>query len=608
LLQAGISPRLIAQGHLPLYLRPYDENPVDVIKKAFLPDPAQTPGLQDAPLRDFLQQVINILGEGSTLYIFLDQFEEVFTQLEEELRQNFIRQLAECLDDETLNVRWVLALRTEYFGNLANFRPRIRNPFENDYRLNRMNRDEAEEVITAPAARMYIGYEPALIEAILDDLGGNEIAPPQIQLVCSSLFDHLKPGEREIPMSLYEAEDRAAGILRSHLQDVLSRQLAEDQRKAARRLLESLITSEQQRLVRSQQELTTELSAQGITPQTLDTILTQLTESRLIRVNETENGISYELAHDYLLQEVQLDPEVQGRKAAQELLEQELRARRKHETLLTPDRLRVIEHYRNQMTLTDEANKLIEDSRKKVNRQTLITLALISGGLMIVFTVVFIVTVRLVNNLMFQRITENVVRTLEGSALVIDTENFETLVNDYGPDPDGLIVDEDPYFNHQDEILIIKDLFPQVDNVYTFIPGERDDEVLIIGDSWREFDDTAADAWYFKEPFQVYDDVGFTQGFDSTVPPDEVYQDEFGSWVSGFTPIKTQDGQSIGALGIDISVDYLDSIYNQVVRSTLPPFGLVSFLLLAITWISAWINRRGGVRYPRYKVSVERLE
>jgi hypothetical protein len=607
LLQAGIAPRLIALGHLPLYLRPYDANPAEVIKKAFLPDLSQNPELQAASLRDFLFKVSDVMGKESTLYIFLDQFEEVFTRLEEKDRADFVRQLAECLDDETLRVRWVLALRTEYFGNLANFRPRIRNPFEHDYRLNRMTRVEAAEVITEPVKLINLRFEPALVDAILDDLGGQEIAPPQIQLVCSDLFNKLKPGERVITLALYEAEERSAGILRSHLQNVLSRQLSEDHRKAARRLLESLITSEQQRLVRSQKELTDELSAQGVTPQTLDTILSQLTESRLLRINESAAGVTYELAHDYLLQDLRLDPEVQARKAAQELLEQELRANRTHHTTLSVERLRVIEQYKGEMNLTDEARQLLDASRKKVNRQTLLTMIFISGGLLAVFTIVFAVTLNMVNNIMFKRIQESVVQTLEGSVKVIDTDNFSTLVNQYEPDPDNQINDEG-YNLHQDEILIIKDLFPQVETVYTYSPGSQPGEILFIGDSWREDEAKANEASYFKEPYQFPQGVGYLEGLEQTVAPQDIYDDEWGTWVSGFTPIKDGENNVIGGLGVDISVEYLNEIQNQVLVSLIPPFAIISLLFLGMTWISAWITRRGGIRWRKYKLHVERVE
>ena len=607
LLQAGIAPRLIALGDLPLYLRPYDINPVEVIKKAFLPDISQTPELQAASLRDFLFKVSDVMGKEHTIYIFLDQFEEIFTHLGDESRADFVRQLAECLDDETLPVRWVFALRTEYFGNLANFRPRIRNPFEHDYRLNRMTRSEASEVITEPVKALNVRYEPELVEAILDDLGGQEIAPPQIQLVCSTLFDNLKPGDRTITVTMYDDEERAAGILRSHLQNVLSRQLSEENRKAARRLLESLITSEQQRLVRSQKELTDELAVQGVSPQTLDTILTQLTESRVLRINESEAGATYELAHDYLLQDIRLDPEVQARKAAQELLEQELRSSRTHHTTLSIDRLRVIEQYKDEMNLTDEARQLLVASRKKVNRQTRLTMVMISVGLLTVFTIVFVVTLNLVNEIMFRRIQENVVQTLQGSVKIIDTANFTSMVEAVGPDPENPVNDE-RYNTHEDEIMVIKDLFPQVESVYTYIASSQPGEIQFIGDSYREDEATVNDATYYKETYQPPEGVGYLEGLDQTVPPDEAYTDEWGTWVSGFTPIKDAQNNVIGGLGVDISVNYLEAIKDQVLKSLIVPFLIITFLFLGMTWISAWITRRGGVHWPKYKLHVERLE
>lgn len=372
LLQAGLAPRLLAHAHLPLYLRPYNSEPQYVIKRAFISDPSLTPELSTAPLRDFLRRVTDVLGEKRYLFICLDQFEEFFTQLSAPEREEFVRELAECLDDETLNVRWILALRTEYFGNLANFRPRIQNPFENDFRLNRLTREEARVVITAPAERVGLQYEAGLVDSILDDLGQKEIAPPQMQLVCSALFEELKPEEKVFTKELYEREGRAAGILRGHLERVLSRDLPGPQRAAARRLLESLISSEQQRVVRTHAELVAELTAKGVSPQTLDVILSQLVNSRLLRPHESETGdVSYELSHDYLLGEINLDPDVQARKAAQELLEQEIRTFRRYQTLLTADRLNVIEPYISGLTLTEEANQLLSASRAAVQQEKL---------------------------------------------------------------------------------------------------------------------------------------------------------------------------------------------------------------------------------------------
>jgi WD40 repeat protein len=60
---------------------------------------------------------------------------------------------------------------------------------------------------------------------------------------------------------------------------------------------------------------------------------------------------------------------VQARKAAQELLEQEVRAYRRYKTLLTEDRLKVIEPYRSELRFTPEAEQLFTESQAAAQRE-----------------------------------------------------------------------------------------------------------------------------------------------------------------------------------------------------------------------------------------------
>ncbi|MDW8325960.1 MAG: hypothetical protein RMK99_05285 [Anaerolineales bacterium] len=383
LLQAGVAPRLIALGHLPVYIRPYNVEPTYAIKRAFLPDLSGAPGLATAPLREFLRKADSFIGEQNHLYIFLDQFEEFFTRLEEPGRAEFIGELAECLDDEALKVRWLFSMRTEFFGNLANFRPRIRNPYENDFRLNRLTRAEAYEVVVEPAKRRGVAYEPGLVEAILDDLGtgAGEVPPPQIQLVCSVLYDELPAGSKQITRALYEGLGGASGILRGHLERVLRRDLNSEQGVIARRVLEALVSSEGHRLIRSTIRLLRELNATGppVAPLTLNAVLDRLVESRLLRVHdigssaaqgyETTSGLSYELMHDYLLEQIKLDPAIQARKAAQELLEQETRNYERHRTLLSDDKLAILLPRRAELVITEKSKELLAKSEAVLKRR-----------------------------------------------------------------------------------------------------------------------------------------------------------------------------------------------------------------------------------------------
>ncbi len=414
LVQAGLSPRLITAGHLPIYIRPYNANPALVLKRAFLSDLSQTPLLATAPLRDFLRQVSGVVGEQTTLYIILDQAEELFTQLDEPARAEFIGELAECLNDEGLNARWMLSLRTEFFGNLANFRPQIQNPFENDYRLNRLTRAEAQEVVTAPAARREVTFEAGVVNTLLDDLGKDNVPPPQIQLVCSALYEGLGSGEKVISRAQYDAAGGAPGILRDHLARVLGRDLKPDQRPVAQRVFESLITADGRRAIRTRAELIAELNAgptRDVPPETLAAVLDQLVDSRLLLSQEQEvtgkpgsayelaagmsaemaGNLAYELAHDYLLAQIQLDPAVQARKAAQELLEQETSAYQRFGTLLNDDKLAIIESKRDQLAFDDASQALLKKSEAALRRRRGFVLG--GVGLVVVLIVVGVLSV-----------------------------------------------------------------------------------------------------------------------------------------------------------------------------------------------------------------------
>jgi DNA-binding beta-propeller fold protein YncE len=412
LLQAGISPRLLAAGHLPVNLRAYDLSPSLKIKQTFLPNLAQIPDLAEAPLREFLRQVTGVLGRGTTLYLLLDQFEEFFTLLlDEAQRTAFVDELASCLEDESLNVRWVLAVRSEFFGDLAAFRPRIRNPFQHDYRLNRLTRAEAEIAITEPAARHGIEYDPALVEQLLTDLAGDggEIAPPQVQLVCLALYQTFMERRAEDPdlapiisQEMYREEGGAQGILRGHLNRVLRRMLqTRSQRELARHLLVALVSSDQRRIRRTRSDLANTLAAGILAAQSLDQILTQLDpvlgqmiESRLLNVegDEETDEASYELAHDYLLGEITLDPQVQAQKAAQEMLDQEVATWQSNDKLRIPeDRLDIIEAQEANLVWTEDARTLLRLSRETLRRRRRFMLA--GTGVVVVLMVLAVASV-----------------------------------------------------------------------------------------------------------------------------------------------------------------------------------------------------------------------
>ncbi|NDJ35697.1 MAG: hypothetical protein GYB64_13630, partial [Chloroflexi bacterium] len=188
LVKAGIVPRLLADGAFPLYVRPYNVPVHFAVKRALLPQLEQTPNLAIASLYDFLRQVTDLLG-GERLVILLDQFEEIFTVQSAHARADFVAEIAPCLQDDLLPVRWIFSMRTEWFGQLGTFRPDVRQPFANEFLLQPLKPEEAREIITEPAATQGVTYEPGLVDRLVADLGGEAIQPPQLQLAVS--YTHL---------------------------------------------------------------------------------------------------------------------------------------------------------------------------------------------------------------------------------------------------------------------------------------------------------------------------------------------------------------------------------------------------------------------------------
>ncbi len=427
LLKAGISSRLLAAGHLPLYVRPYNEPPAIAIKKEFLTDIESLPELDRLnrlTLQGFLDRVSRQLGD-SVLYIFLDQFEEFFTELQPAQQKAFAIDLTACLKRPGPDIRWVLSMRKEFFSDLNVFRPHISAPFENDHFLPAFNLQEATDVIIEPARKRSVEYEPDLVEIILKDLrsgadgpetqgadeAGEQLAPPQVQLVCYTLFEEWKEEWKraaktsQISHSLYQKprgkqhQRGAEGILNSHLSSVLERMKASE-RDTARQILETLVTSHLRRVVKNEGALIEELrqTQKEADPEIVRDVLESLVDSRLLRSGkDSQDKPRYELAHDYLLSQIKLDPAAQARKAAQEMLDQEVGAWRNDSKLrisklrIPADKLNIIEAQEANLVLDSDAKELLRLSREALKRRkqfvfagagavvVMIILAIISG-------------------------------------------------------------------------------------------------------------------------------------------------------------------------------------------------------------------------------------
>jgi formylglycine-generating enzyme required for sulfatase activity len=290
--------------------------------------------------------------------IILDQFEEFFIFWQQrEHRQPFIAALADCYDDRSLNVRIIIALRKDYYSDLADFQEHIPTIFHNEYRLTTMTRQDAQAAITMPVAKLgrQVTYEQEVLNTLLDDLvrGGSEL--PHLQIICTRLYEALDVGRSEITLALYDEMGRAEGILGDYLDDVLDR-LPRNGGVIAQQILEELVSVEGTKRVLDYESLVARLEAEQ---DEVDDVLIRLVDARLLRRDESDGQVIYEMAHEYLIGEISLSPDVKDRKKAEELLYQGVANWERYDTLLSPEAFTLIDAQRERLRMDEKAQELM---------------------------------------------------------------------------------------------------------------------------------------------------------------------------------------------------------------------------------------------------------
>src|SRR5262249_36245098 len=156
-------------------------------------------------------------------YLLLDQFEEYFLYDDD---GGLLRDLPELLRTVRLNV--LIALREDSLARLDAFKAEIPNVFANQVRLEHLDRGAARSAILGPVERWNrltgenVAVEAELVEAVLDQTGGQRIEAPYLQLVLERIWNAEGAGETRVLRR--ETLDRLGGagtIVREHLDRAL---------------------------------------------------------------------------------------------------------------------------------------------------------------------------------------------------------------------------------------------------------------------------------------------------------------------------------------------------------------------------------------------------
>lgn len=341
LLRAGLLCQFQAPQDLILTLRMLSD-PVSSLRSLL----TRTLGLE--PDHQSLAELLALAEARVTgrVILVLDQFEEFFLRCSSQQRTQFGRELAAIGAQDLRRTHLVLSLREDFLAQMSELEPFVPTILKQRFRVSPLEREQAQAAVLQPARLFGVEFDERVVDDLLEVLDEGGIEPPQMQIVLDRLYE--MRSNRRIGWDLYEQLGGAEKLLEGYFEEALQ-QLGPETRRA-RQLLKRMITTRRTKLVVTQEELEASL---GWPSENIAAVLKRLVESRLVRSWQEDEEGCYELAHDFLVQEIARweTPEEVAIKHAQAVLRNELRNYTKLGMVVPGDRLRLLEREAPHLTI-----------------------------------------------------------------------------------------------------------------------------------------------------------------------------------------------------------------------------------------------------------------
>lgn len=313
------------------------------------------------------------------LIIVVDQFEEAFTHAAPAETRTFIDVLVAAVQDVNADVRIIITMRADFFGNLSEY-PGFAALFEQENLLivTEMTTANLLRAIEGPVQAVGMSYEAGLVDRILEDVKEQPGSLPLLQYALRELFkrrDGLK-----LTNAAYDEIGGVRSALARHAESIFTNQTPDDQQLIKRLLLRLIEVNENGEITRRRVSRD-ELDFRGVPAESIQRIIDLLTApdarlivaSREIRSDQEQPQIWLEISHEALihqwdrfkawvtadLDELAYDSELRRAAADWEASGREVAY------LLTGRRLTRAEIWLEQAEATDRQRAFIEASMKR---------------------------------------------------------------------------------------------------------------------------------------------------------------------------------------------------------------------------------------------------
>lgn len=253
------------------------------------------PGLLGSALRTQCRRT------GRRHLLFVDQLEELYTLCDKrEIRQLFATCLAGVADDATSPLRVVVAIRSDFFGRVAEEDPSFMCELAKGlFLLGRPSLEGLRDAILGPAEMAGYKFETqAIVDDMLEHLRTTSGALPLLQFTALRLWETRDASSKTFTLKRYRELGGIAGALVSHADNVIAR-LSAELKTACKELFVQLVTPERTRSIREISDLRESFDRRV----EIDKLIAHLVESRLlcVRTHEASGCATVEIAHDSLI-------------------------------------------------------------------------------------------------------------------------------------------------------------------------------------------------------------------------------------------------------------------------------------------------------------------
>ena len=238
------------------------------------------------------------------LLVVIDQFEEVFTLVEDEdQRARFLSALAIAATDPRSRVRVVVTLRADLYDRPLSH-PGIAELMKaRTVTVTPLTPGDLERAIAGPAEAVGVGVDTALVAALVAEVADQPASLPLLQYALTELFERRDRGR--LTLDAHDAVGGVSGALARRAEDLYGR-LPPPGQEAARQLFLRLVTLGDEGSEDTRRRVPrTELGALEVAPEAMDAAVDAFGARRLLTFDRdpVTRGPTVEVAHEALLRE-----------------------------------------------------------------------------------------------------------------------------------------------------------------------------------------------------------------------------------------------------------------------------------------------------------------